>query len=318
MRIANLDTASGFRLAAITGGFAVDLNRAVQLSLREDSPTRLGVRSQSEAIMPSTIYAWLALDAEVRTRKATESLALGAQLLSGKGARWAATHQLAFPLDSVVLGPPIPEQASVFAIGLNFADHASEADLKLPEYPVVFTKPATTLGGHDGFVRIPPSSFRIDYEGEVVIIIGETCRNVSESSALDYVAGYTLANDVSARDWQFRTSEMMIGKAFDGFCPMGPWLVTASQVPDPSQLTFETSVNGDPRQNGKLTGLVFSVAKLISYLSQAVTLQPGDAILTGTPAGIGATRASGKWLKPGDKVTISSPQLGELTTTFAQ
>jgi 2-keto-4-pentenoate hydratase/2-oxohepta-3-ene-1,7-dioic acid hydratase in catechol pathway len=224
----------------------------------------------------------------------------------------ASTLQLAYPLVSAPLAPPIAAGANVLAIGLNYESHAAEANMEIPKHPMVFAKPAPTLLSAGADVRIPKASTRIDYEGELVIVIGRRCKEIEVEQALDYIGGCTLANDVSARDWQFRTSEMMLGKAFDGFCPIGPWLVTADELPAIETLQIQTRVNGEVRQSAPLSDLIFDAATLVSYLSQVMTLQPGDAILTGTPAGIGATRKPRLWLQAGDVVEISVDAIGML------
>ncbi|MEK7878113.1 MAG: fumarylacetoacetate hydrolase family protein [Pseudomonadota bacterium] len=237
-------------------------------------------------------------------------------LVEKHGSAWAAAHQLAWPLAEAALAPPLAQDANVLAIGLNYRSHAAEAKMEIPKYPMVFAKPRPSVGGPREPVSIPKASRRIDYEGEIVIVIGRRCKEVDEASALSCVAGYTLANDLSARDWQFRTSEMMLGKAFDGFCPMGPWMVTADELSDVAALTLETRVNGELRQSAPASDMIFSVAQIVAYLSQVMTLLPGDVILTGTPAGIGATRDPRLWLAPGDRVEVSAGVLGTLATTL--
>ncbi|MDB5858835.1 MAG: hypothetical protein JWQ76_2524 [Ramlibacter sp.] len=317
MRIVNLDTPAGWRVAAVEGDKVIDLNRARQLSLSGGRMPTRAQREQADRDLPSAFGAWLAPGLAAALANARGAVEAGATLLAQHGAGWASSRQLAWPLTGAALAPPVAQGGTVLAIGLNYRSHAAEAKMEIPKFPMVFTKPAPAVGGPLDPVIIPAASRRIDYEGEIVIVIGQRCREVSEEHALACVAGYTLGNDVSARDWQFRTTEMMLGKAFDGFCPMGPWLVTADELPDVAGLTLETRVNGDLRQTAPCSDMIFSVAKLVSYLSQVMTLEPGDAILTGTPAGIGATRDPRLWLAAGDRVEVTAGPLGTLSTIFA-
>ncbi|MDB5874275.1 MAG: hypothetical protein JWQ07_3717 [Ramlibacter sp.] len=317
MRIVNLDTPSGWRIAAIDGDNVIDLNRALQLSLSAGRlPTR-AQREQADRDLPPAFGPWLAPGLAAALGNARRAAEAGAAMLAQHGAAWASSRQLAWPLADAALAPPIAQGGNVLAIGLNYRSHAAEAKMELPKYPMVFTKPAPAVGAPRDPVILPRAgSRRVDYEGEIVIVIGRHCREVSEEDALACVAGYTLGNDVSARDWQFRTTEMMLGKAFDGFCPIGPWLVTADELADVEGVTLETRVNGELRQTAPGSDMIFSVAKLVAYLSQVMTLEPGDAILTGTPAGIGATRDPKLWIAAGDKVEVTAGLLGTLTTNF--
>jgi 2-keto-4-pentenoate hydratase/2-oxohepta-3-ene-1,7-dioic acid hydratase in catechol pathway len=312
VRIVNLDTPSGWRIGAIDGDFVIDLNRARQLSLAGRRLPGRPEREQADRELPAALGAWLA-SGMAGARQAAEA---GAALLKEHGPAWAAARQLACPFADAVLAPPIAAGANVLGIGLNYRSHALEAKMEIPKFPMVFAKPPPSLAGPREALVLPKASRRIDYEGEVVIVIGRRCREVDEAGALDCIAGYALGNDVSARDWQFRTTELMIGKAFDGFCPIGPWLLTADEVKDVAALTLETRVNGELRQTAPVSDMIFPVASLVSYLSQAMTLQPGDAILTGTPAGIGATRDPRLWLAAGDRVEVSAGPLGTLLTVL--
>lgn len=316
MLIGNLDCAGGWRICAAEGDVVIDLNRAAQLAFSDNGAVRPAARREAARAMPADIADWLALDRSEAIDLAGRWLSEGLGLVRDLGMDWAEARQLAYRTDPAPLAPPVPASATMLAIGLNYRDHAEEAQLKIPEYPVVFAKPSATLAAPGETLPVPAASHRIDYEGELAVVIGRRCKAVAEDEALAHVAGYTLANDISARDWQFRTSEMMIGKAFDGFCPLGPWLQTADEVPDPSALTFETKVGGEHRQTGRLTELIFGIPQLVSYLSQAMTLQPGDVILTGTPGGIGATRNPRRWLRAGEVVEITAARIGTLTTAI--
>jgi acylpyruvate hydrolase len=215
-------------------------------------------------------------------------------------------------LDTVQLTAPIPHPGKVIGVGLNYVTHADEAGRELPAFPMLFAKFNNTVAGPSDHIRIPRVSHRIDYEGELAVVIGRRGRYVPEAEAMSHVAGYTVANDVSARDYQMRTREMLSGKSFDGFAPMGPWLVTPDEVGELAQLQLRTWVNGQLRQSATLGEMIFSVPFLISYISDIMTLDPGDIILTGTPSGIGATMNPRRWLRPGDDVKVEIDRIGAI------
>ncbi|MEW5726746.1 MAG: fumarylacetoacetate hydrolase family protein [Pseudomonadota bacterium] len=206
------------------------------------------------------------------------------------------------------LGTPVGGIRNIIGIGLNYRDHAAETGATLPAEPVVFSKHVGALAGP--FDPLPsPGCAKLDYEVELAVVIGAPAWRVSEAAALSHVAGYMTANDVSARDWQIeRGGQWVKGKSAPGFCPLGPWLVTADEVPDPQVLRLWTEVNGERRQNGTTADMVFGVAVLVSYLSNFMALEAGDVILTGTPAGVGMGR--GEFLKPGDRLELSVDGLG--------
>jgi acylpyruvate hydrolase len=222
------------------------------------------------------------------------------------------------PLDGVRLRSPVGQPQKIVAVGLNYASHAAEADREVSPYPVLFAKFANTLAGADDDVAIPRATHRIDYEGELAIVVGRKAAWVDRADADAYVAGYCIANDVSARDYQFRTKEMLQGKTFDGFCPLGPWVSKPFPLPDLATAGLRTWVNGEQRQSAKLGEMVFDPATLIEYVSQVMTLMPGDVLLTGTPAGIGAGMRPRRWLRDGDVVTVEIDGIGRLTNRFVQ
>lgn len=215
-------------------------------------------------------------------------------------------------LDQVTLLPPVLQPGKVVALGRNYAEHAKEGGSEPPEFPMLFHKTAGALLGAGGTIIIPPLTSKVDYEGELAVIIGKTCKQVSPENSLDYVAGYTIANDVSARDLQRRTSQFTAGKMLDTFGPLGPALVTRDEVPDPGNLTIKTRLNGRVMQNGHTGNMIFSVPFTISYISHIATLQVGDVILTGTPEGVGFARTPPVFLKEGDVVEVEIEKLGVL------
>ncbi|MGH9020739.1 MAG: fumarylacetoacetate hydrolase family protein [Acidimicrobiales bacterium] len=225
-----------------------------------------------------------------------------------------ASRGEAVALASVELLAPVPRPGKVIGIGLNYRAHAAESGSAVPTTPVVFAKWASAVVGPGATVAIPPAATMVDYEAELGVVIGARASRVSVADALRHVAGYTVVNDLSARDLQYASSQWTMGKALDGFLPMGPWLVTTDELPDPQALRLGSRVNGEARQDASTADMIFSVAELISYLSQAITLEPGDVIATGTPSGVAMGMAEPRWLIPGDEVTTWVEGVGELTT----
>jgi 2-keto-4-pentenoate hydratase/2-oxohepta-3-ene-1,7-dioic acid hydratase in catechol pathway len=208
---------------------------------------------------------------------------------------------------------PIAVPAKIVCIGLNYRDHAEEQGVDLPEAPLLFAKwPNTLIGAGDPIV-IPPITRQVDYEAELGVVIGARMRNVSEENALEGVEGYLCLNDVSARDLQFSDGQWVRGKSLDTFCPVGPKLVPAADVPDPQRLSIRALVNGRVLQDSSTAEMVFGVAAVIAHVTRAITLEPGDLIATGTPAGVGVFRDPPVFLQPGDEVTIEIERLGALT-----
>ena len=206
---------------------------------------------------------------------------------------------------------------NIYCVGLNFRRHAAEFNLPLPEFPVIFMKPTSALIGPDDPIRLPACSTHgpeVDYEAELAVVIGKPGRDIDEEEALDYVIGYTCANDVSARWWQKNTGGQWIrGKSFDSFCPIGPAIVTADEIGDPQSLILTSTLNGKVMQQGDTSDMIFTVAQLISFISRDTTLLPGTVILTGTPPGVGFARTPAVFLKQGDWITITIDKIGELS-----
>ncbi len=217
-------------------------------------------------------------------------------------------------LEEARIHAPIARPQKVIGIGLNYEDHAAETGADIPEKPIVFAKYPNTMIGHGEAIRIPPITEQVDYEAELAVIIGRAARNVPESEALEYVFGYANANDVSSRDLQFSEGgQWTRSKSIDTFCPIGPYIATRDEVPDPQNLQVRCILNGEVMQDGTTDKMIFSVAELVSFLSRGMTLVPGDVIVTGTPPGVGMARDPQVWLKAGDEVTIEIEGLGTLT-----
>ncbi|MCP4236719.1 MAG: fumarylacetoacetate hydrolase family protein, partial [Aestuariibacter sp.] len=217
-----------------------------------------------------------------------------------------ATQTAGKPLESVKLLAPICNPSKVIAIGLNYADHVRESGIAMPELATMFCKYPSSIIGHGEAIRWTRDlTQQVDYEAELAIIIGKTARHVKQAEAYDYIAGYTICNDVSARDLQFKPGDQWLrGKCLDTFCPLGPYLVTRDEIADPHQLSIQCLLNGEVMQDSSTSEMIYKVPYLIEYLSEAFTLLPGDVIITGTPHGVGAFRKPPVWLKDGDEVIV--------------
>ena len=228
--------------------------------------------------------------------------------------RWLAGDppEEPFDLDTARVLAPIPHPPKIICIGLNYRDHAAEAKMALPEVPTVFAKYGNTVTGHRHPIVLPRNSVKPDYEAELAVVIGRGGRHIPASEWRDHVFGYTIFNDVSARDFQMATSQWIMGKTFDTFAPFGPTIVTADEIEDPHKLAISLSINGELLQNSNTSNLVFGIPRLVEFLSSVMTLSPGDIISTGTPAGVGFSHKPPRWLRAGDQVTVEIEGLGRL------
>jgi 2-keto-4-pentenoate hydratase/2-oxohepta-3-ene-1,7-dioic acid hydratase in catechol pathway len=222
----------------------------------------------------------------------------------------SGNHRINFA--DVILQSPIPRPGKLLGIGLNYADHIGETGLEKPEYPTFFTKQSTCVIADGEAIHCPKVSDKVDYEGELAFVIGKRCRNVSVEQAHEVIAGYTICNDVTVRDWQFRTPTWTIGKSFDTHGPLGPWIVTKDEIADPHNLSLKTWVDDELRQNANTGEMIFNCYEQIAYLSQAMTLEPGDVISTGTPSGVGVKMKPRGYLKAGQVVRIEIEGIGQL------
>jgi 2-keto-4-pentenoate hydratase/2-oxohepta-3-ene-1,7-dioic acid hydratase in catechol pathway len=246
-----------------------------------------------------------------------EFLALGdSALIAMQGQIDSGKNRL--PLNEVKLLAPVPRPGKYLAISLNYADHIAETGKDKPEYPSFFTKQSTCIIGDGDAIHQPKVSDKLDYEGELAFVIGKRCRHVLVDTAHQVIAGFTIANDVSVRDWQIRSPTLMIGKSFDTSGPLGPWLVTPDEIMDPHNLNIKTWVDNELRQNANTRQMVFNCYEMVAYLSQAMTLEPGDVISTGTPSGVGVKMQPRGYLKPGQTVKIEIEKIGVLTNPVIQ
>jgi 2-keto-4-pentenoate hydratase/2-oxohepta-3-ene-1,7-dioic acid hydratase in catechol pathway len=280
MRLATVQTATGPRAAAVVGDRYIDLNA-------------------TNAAVPASVR-----------------LILEAGPAALRAAADAAGQPGAVTLDAskVTLLPPVPDPPKIVCMGLNYRDHAAESGAPIPKEPILFSKYATTLVGHGQPIVLPPVSQEVDYEAELVVVVGKAGKNIKEQDAMGHVAGYTVGHDVSARDWQLKKDgkQWMVGKTFDTFAPIGPHLVTADEVPDPHALAIKLRLNGQTMQDSTTGQMIFTVGWTLAYLSQVFTLQPGDLIFTGTPPGVGFAKKPPLFLKPGDVAEVEIERLGVL------
>jgi 2-keto-4-pentenoate hydratase/2-oxohepta-3-ene-1,7-dioic acid hydratase in catechol pathway len=265
---------------------------------------RLGVVDGDELIDVTAAYASLPRDTAALL--GTED---GLAAVRAAAARRDAVRHL---LADAHLAAPVPRPPKLLAIGLNYAAHVAESRIEKPEHQLWFNKQSTCVVGPGDPIHVPRASAMVDYEGELAFVIGQRCRHVPAGRAVDVIAGYTIVNDVSVRDWQFRTPTMTMGKSFDTHGPMGPWLVTGDELGDPHRLRLRTWVNGELRQDAKTDDLIFDCYEQVEHLSTAFTLEPGDVISTGTPAGVGAAMQPPQFLKAGDVVRIEIEGIGVL------
>lgn len=222
-----------------------------------------------------------------------------------------------YDMGDVALAAPVPAPGKFVCIGLNYRDHAEEAAVAVGDVPTFFAKFNNAVTATGLPIIVPLASHRIDWEGELAFVIGRTAQNVTVEDALTFVAGYTIVNDVTARDYQFKTSQWSMGKTFDSFGPMGPCIVDAVDIPDPQALSISTTVNGELKQSASTSEMIFPVARIVSFLSSVMTLSPGDVVATGTPAGIGASANPSQWLRPGDVVEVEIEKIGTLRNPVA-
>ncbi len=280
MRLATLATASGPKPAVQVGDSLIEVQAA--------DPT-----------LPGTVREILAGGADTLAAVAKAIQKPGLPKIAASAAKFHA---------------PVTNPQKIICVGLNYRDHAAESGAPIPKEPVLFSKYPTALIGHGESIVLPKVSTKVDYEAELVIVIGKGGRHISTANALQHVAGYTVGHDVSARDWQLEKDgkQWMVGKTFDTFAPIGPVLVTSDEVPNPHGLKIELRLNGQTMQTSNTEQMIFSVAEIVAYLSQVFTLVPGDLIFTGTPPGVGAARKPPVFMKAGDVAEVEIQSLGTL------
>ncbi|MCQ6277581.1 fumarylacetoacetate hydrolase family protein [Bacillus sp. V3B] len=292
------------RLGAVTSdNEVVDVNYAYQALL--ESKGSLRAELIAEAYVPADMKGFL--------EGGNESLSLLKEVTEfALNHRDEFKHKLTYNFNDVKIEAPVKNPGKIICVGHNYREHILEMGREIPPHPVVFAKFANTLIGPQDDIPFFPVSDKLDYEAEFAFIVGKRARNVSREEALDYVAGYTIANDVTYRDIQRRTLQWLQGKTVEGSLPMGPWLVTTDELKDPSGLNVRLTVNGEERQKTNTENFVFDVQYLVEFLSNLMTLEPGDIILTGTPGGVGFARDPQVFLKDGDIVKVEIDKIGAL------
>ena len=290
------------RLGAIGDGQVIDLARAWDVH-RKGADASAGQQDSFPAKMSAL------LESDEATWQLIRKVVAWAE---ARRDREGATFRQ--PLDGVRLTAPLSNPSKIICVGLNYYDHCREQDIEVPERPVLFAKfPSSIIGPGEEITWSPDTSQQVDYEAELAVVIGRQGRNIPVEQAYDYVAGYTMVNDVSARDAQFADGQWIRGKSFDTFCPMGPYLLTADEIPDPHTLDIRCWVNGELRQESNTRELIFKVHDLVAYISKTSTLMPGDVLSTGTPGGVGVFRDPQVFLQPGDLVEVEIEKLGRLS-----
>lgn len=244
-------------------------------------------------------------------------IGLGVSMLEAIAARRFQPSGPGYGLSSVKLLAPVPRPPKLICAGLNYRDHAAEVGMEIPKIPTIFSKFSSVVIGPGDPIVIPAGSSRVDYEAEFAFVIGRGGRRIKAADAMAHVAGYTIANDVSERQYQMATSQWLMGKTFDTFAPIGPWIVTADEIADPHSLDISLEIGGERLQSSNTRELIFRIPELIEFVSSVVTLEPGDVVLTGTPSGVGFGRKPPRFLQPGEEVVIRVAGLGELRNPIA-
>lgn len=288
MRLLNFYSGDDLRLGVVTKGGVLDVAKAVAtLGAGPGAPV-----TETMSLLRGGSTAQADLDRYVQ---------------------WAAPRAELLREENLRFAPAVPAPGKLFCIGLNYRTHAEESRLPLPPAPLLFSKFASALAAHGDDIPYPEGTAKVDYEVELVIVMGKRAVNVSEADALSYVAGYCTGNDVSARDLQFRTSQWLLGKSLPRFAPLGPYLVTADEVGNPQQLQLRTWIDDNPRQDWNTNDMIFSCAEIISYTSRYIPLEPGDVIMTGTPQGVADGYPDPKpWVQRGQTMTVEVEKLGRL------
>lgn len=305
MKLLTFKVGNTVKLGLLCNGEIVDLPKAY--AYFQDNMDRM-VKNQ---IFPQDMLSLLEMgDSGIELARAVEDrVKRNLQKLE------SVTPKIIFNIENIELLPPVTVRKNIICLGLNYADHAAETNFPIPEYPVFFTKSPTSIVGNDAAILYPDSSDKIDYEVELAFVFGRKGKNIPEEEAYNYIAGYTILNDVTARDLQRRYSQWFKGKSLDTFAPMGPWLVTKDEIPDPHNLDMELRLNGELMQKSNTKNMIFKIPSLVKHISLDMTVEPGDIVATGTPAGVGFTRKPPRYLKHGDIIEACIERIGTLRNT---
>jgi 2-keto-4-pentenoate hydratase/2-oxohepta-3-ene-1,7-dioic acid hydratase in catechol pathway len=321
MKLVTYESAHQPRLGVVEGQLIVDVRKSLELLSARRVPRVLAARPAFKAAAralaaagfgPRNMVELLGHDAGWLRALGTvsESLARAYDPRS-------ALKGLLSPIENARLRPPLLRPEKIICVGRNYAAHARERGDDIPTQPIFFLKSLNTLCGPGDPIQLPPNSSQVDYEAELAVVIGKRGKQIPEGRAYEHIAGYTVLNDVTARDMQSADQQWFRGKSCDTFAPLGPWLVTTDEIPDPHSLRISLTLNGQTMQDSTTRNMIFSIPFLVSYLSQSLTLEPGDILSTGTPEGIGGSRTPPVFLKSGDTVSVTVEKIGTLTNTVA-
>lgn len=302
MKLVTFTHAGISRIGALKDDKVIDLNASFIAKLKADGKYR--ANKIADAYIPTDMRGFL--------EGGNESLNYAKDSIEFALSNNESAIKLIFDKDKVKFEAPITNPKKIICVGHNYREHILEMGREIPPYPLVFAKFANTVIGPEDDIPFYPISKQLDYEAEFTFVVGKRAKNIAEEDALDYVAGYTVCNDITYRDLQRRTLQWLQGKSVDGAAPMGPWLITSDELKDPSNLEISLTVNGEERQRSNTKNLVFSVQRLLSFLSKKMTLEPGDVIMTGTPGGVGVAMEPQSFLKDGDVVRVEVENVGVL------
>jgi 2-keto-4-pentenoate hydratase/2-oxohepta-3-ene-1,7-dioic acid hydratase in catechol pathway len=311
MKLVTYETSNGRVLGVVEGDSVVDVAEALEwggLLPKPEAALRAAVEKLEAADGPP-------LDMIDLISRGSEYLAALRQVASAAAGAAATEPRLLTPLAKARLRAPIARPPKITCVGLNYADHAREQGIEPPATPVFFLKSANTIIGPGDPIRLPPNTEQPDYEAELAVVIGKGGSRIPQERAWEHLAGYTILNDVTARDMQHDDKQWFRGKSCDTFAPTGPWIVTADEIPDPHHLAISLTLNGETMQDSNTSNLIHRIDFLISYLSQSLTWEPGDLISTGTPPGVGVFRKPPVFIKPGDQISVTVEGVGTLTNT---
>ncbi|WP_100398696.1 fumarylacetoacetate hydrolase family protein [Bacillus sp. FJAT-44742] len=310
MKLIHYKRGNESRLACIKENKVIDLHGAYVSYLKDKGELRAGLLAEAEVPSKGVGFLQGGEKSMSLARKAVEYIENNASQEEKK--EWVLSKE------EVRIEAPVQNPSKIICVGHNYQEHIREMGRELPTHPVIFAKFANAIIGPEDDIPLKSITNKLDYEAEFSFVIGKRAKDVKEEDALDYVAGYTIVNDISARDLQMRTLQWLQGKGLDGSAPMGPWLITKDEVPDPDSLDISLKVNGEVRQQSNTKNLVFNVNRLVAFLSEIMTLEPGDVICTGTPGGVGVARDPQVFLQDGDVVTIDVGNIGTLENTVRQ
>ncbi|WP_062105871.1 fumarylacetoacetate hydrolase family protein [Bacillus niameyensis] len=291
------------------------------LTFEDKGILKLGIQTEKGIVDVAATAEKLSVDADTDIMNVIAGGAEATSKLHDLVQKAVADEKVTYvDYESLEWGPCVTKPHKIICVGLNYRKHADETNAPYPEFPILFNKFDNTLTGHKKEIAVPKTTEKLDYEVELGIVIGKKAKYVSEEDALDYVFGYCAANDLSARDLQMRTPQWMLGKIGDDFSPVGPYLVTADEVGNPNDLQLKTIVNGEVRQDSNTSDMIFNCKEIVSYISQYLTLEPGDIILTGTPEGVvlGLPEDKQVYIQPGDVITCEIEKLGSITNYFVE